>query len=281
MVIAFMHNYAHAQHFAQKINGNVHFLNRNGMGSVPPRFILYNFFKPLTNKEIYKQMKYINIQKARFIDRPNRFIAHVEIDGDMQVCHVKNTGRCKELLQNGCIVYLEKSNNPTRKTKYDLVAVEKDKLLVNMDSQAPNKVVKEWLEAGGLYQKPTLVYPEMKHGNSRVDFYIEDKNRKAFIEVKGVTLENDGVAAFPDAPTQRGIKHIYHLIDAVKEGYEAYLIFIIQFKPVKYIIPNDVTHPEFGKALREAFTAGVHVLAYDCIVTPDSMQINQMIEVKL
>lgn len=226
-------------------------------------------------------MKYINIHKARFIDRPNRFIAQVEIDGVVYAGHVKNTGRCKELLRPGSLVYLEESINPNRKTKYDLVAVEKEKVLVNMDSQAPNKVVKEWLEAGGIYPNPTLVRSEMKHGNSRVDFYIEDEDRKAFIEVKGVTLENDGVAAFPDAPTERGIKHIYHLIDVLKEGYEAYLIFIIQFKPVKYLMPNDVTHPDFGKALKEAVAAGVHVLAYDCNVTPDSMQMDQIVQVQL
>lgn len=227
-------------------------------------------------------MKYKNnIHKARFIDRPNRFIAHVELDGLIQVCHVKNTGRCKELLRTGSLVYLEENSNPNRKTKYDLVAVEKDKLLVNIDSQAPNKVVKEWLEAGGLYPNPTLVHPEVKHGNARMDFYIEDKKRRAFIEVKGVTLENDGVAAFPDAPTERGVKHIYHLIDLLQEGYEAYLIFIIQFKPVRYLIPNDITHAEFGKALREGVAAGVHVLAYDCIVKPDSMELDQKVQVRL
>lgn len=226
-------------------------------------------------------MNYINIRKARFIDRPNRFIARVELDGVVQVCHVKNTGRCKELLRPGKPVYLEENNNPNRKTKYDLVVVEKGKVLVNMDSQAPNKVVKEWLEAGGIYPNPTLVLPEIKHGNSRVDFYMEDRNRKAFIEVKGVTLENYGAAAFPDAPTERGIKHIYHLLEVMKEGYEAYLIFVIQFKPVKYLMPNDATCPEFGKALREGAAAGLHILAYDCIVTPDSMRMDQMVRVQL
>lgn len=226
-------------------------------------------------------MKYMNVHKAIFLSRPNRFIAQVEIDGVVQVSHVKNTGRCKELLRPGRLVYVEENSNPNRKTKYDLVVVEKEKLLVNIDSQAPNKVVKKWLEAGGIYPNPTLVYPEMKQGNSRVDFYIEDNDRKAFIEVKGVTLENDGEAAFPDAPTERGIKHIYHLIDVMKEGYEAYLIFIIQFKPVKYLIPNDVTHPGFGKALKEAVAAGVHVLAYDCYVTPDTMLMDQMVQIQL
>lgn len=226
-------------------------------------------------------MKYRNIHKAKFIDRPNRFIAHAEVDGVVQICHVKNTGRCKELLQQGCTVYLEENNDPNRKTKYDLVAVEKGKLLVNIDSQAPNKVVKKWLEAGGLYLKPTLICPEKKHGNSRVDFYIEDEERRAFIEVKGVTLEEDGVAAFPDAPTERGVKHLYHLIDVLKEGYEAYLVFVLQFKPAKYIMPNDVTHPEFGKALRVAVAAGVNVLAFDCMVTPDSLQLDQNVQVQL
>ncbi len=226
-------------------------------------------------------MKYKNIHKAKFIDRPNRFIAHAELDGVVQICHVKNTGRCKELLQHGCTVYLEENDDPNRKTKYDLVAVEKGKLLVNIDSQAPNKVVKEWLEAGGLFPNPTLIYSEKKHGNSRVDFYIEDETRKAFIEVKGVTLENDGVAAFPDAPTERGVKHIYHLIDVMKEGYEAYLVFVLQFKPAKYIIPNDVTHPEFGKALREAAAAGVKVMAFDCLVAPDSLKLDWVVQVRL
>ena len=226
-------------------------------------------------------MKYKNIHKGKFIERPNRFIAYVEIDGTIQTCHVKNTGRCRELLTQGCTVYLEESSNANRKTKYDLVAVEKGKLLVNIDSQAPNKVVKEWLEAGGLFSNPILIHSEKKHGNSRVDFYIEDENRKAFIEVKGVTLEDNGVAAFPDAPTERGVKHLYHLIDVMKEGYEAYLVFVLQFKPAKHIIPNDVTHPEFGKALREAVAAGVKVIAFDCLVTPDSLILDQVVQIRL
>ncbi|QNU66088.1 DNA/RNA nuclease SfsA [Ruminiclostridium herbifermentans] len=226
-------------------------------------------------------MKYKNIHKAKFIERPNRFIAYVEIDGTIQICHVKNTGRCRELLTQGCTVYLEESSNASRKTKYDLVAAEKGKLLINLDSQAPNTVVKEWLEAGGLFPNPTLIYSEKKHGNSRVDFYVEAKKRKAFIEVKGVTLEDNGVAAFPDAPTERGVKHLYHLIDAVQEGYEAYIIFVIQFKPVKYLIPNDVTHLQFGNALREAAAAGVKILAFDCIVTPDTLKLDQVVQVKL
>lgn len=226
-------------------------------------------------------MKYQNIQKARFIERLNRFIARVELNGGVQLCHVKNTGRCKELLIPGSVVYLEESSNPDRKTKYDLVVVEKKKKLVNIDSQAPNQVVKEWLEAGGLYLHPLVVRSEVKHGNSRFDFYVEDKGRKAFLEVKGVTLEDEGVAAFPDAPTERGIKHINHLLEVIMEGYEAYLLFVIQFKPVKYFIPNDVTHPQFGQALRKAVAAGVRVLAYDCIVTQDSLQLDESVQVRL
>ncbi|NLV17171.1 MAG: DNA/RNA nuclease SfsA [Syntrophomonadaceae bacterium] len=226
-------------------------------------------------------MKYANIHKARFIDRPNRFIAQVEINGDVQVAHVKNTGRCKELLIPGAHVFVAENNDPGRKTRYDLVVVEKGKMLVNIDSQAPNKVVKGWLETGGIYAKPTLIHSEKKYGNSRVDFYIEDQDKKAFIEVKGVTLENEGVAAFPDAPTERGIRHIHHLMDVIKEGYEAYLIFVIQFKPVEYFVPNDVTHPEFGKALRDAARSGVKILAYDCNIAPDAMTMDQKVPVHL
>lgn len=226
-------------------------------------------------------MNYSNIKRGIFFERPNRFIAHVEIDGIMQVCHVKNTGRCKELLIKGCTVYLEESENPARKTKYDLIAVEKGSILYNIDSQAPNKVVKEWLEAGNLYPNLKLIYPERMHGNSRVDFYIEDEKRRAFIEVKGVTLNENGVAKFPDAPTERGVKHLYHLIDVTKEGYEAYIIFVIQFKPAKYLIPNDITHPQFGIALREANVAGVKVMAYDCLVTSDSLKLDKVVQVKI
>ena len=226
-------------------------------------------------------MKYLNSHSGKFINRPNRFVANVEIDGQLQVCHVKNTGRCKELLLPGSRVYVEKSVNPNRKTAYDLVAVEKGELLINIDSQAPNKVILEWLQAGGLYPKSVLIQPEIKHKDSRLDFYLTHENRKAFIEVKGVTLEEKGVAAFPDAPTLRGIRHIQHLMDLAKKGYEAYLIFVVQFKPVKFVIPNDITHPEFGEILRQAALEGVHVLAYDCIVTPDTMILDKEIPVKL
>lgn len=226
-------------------------------------------------------MKYQNIHQGIFVARPNRFIAHVQLGEELHICHVKNTGRCKELLIPGCTVYLEESSNPNRKTKYDLVGVEKGNLLINMDSQAPNQVVKEWLEAGGIFPYPTKIQGEKQHGNSRVDFYLEEGDRKAFVEVKGVTLEVDGVASFPDAPTERGIKHIYHMMDAMKEGYEAYLVFVIQMKGIKYLVPNDTTHPAFGQALREAAKEGLNILAYDCIISKDTMVIDQKIEVRI
>ena len=226
-------------------------------------------------------MQYNRIHKGKFISRPNRFIAYVELDKRIEVCHVKNTGRLKELLTPGAVVYVEDSENPGRKTKYDLIAVEKGSMLVNMDSQAPNRAVRKWLEAGGLYPKPRRICPEYKYGDSKIDFYIEDESRRALLEVKGVTLEREGVAAFPDAPTERGIKHIRHLIQALKDGYEAYVIFVIQFKPVSCFVPNDLTHPAFGQALREASFAGVNILAYDCRVEPDRMELDKRVEVKL
>jgi len=226
-------------------------------------------------------MKYAKIHKGKFISRPNRFIAHVELDGRNEICHVKNTGRLKELLVPGAVVYLEESAGSGRKTKYDLIAVEKGNILVNMDSQAPNIAVKEWLLAGGLYPNPLRVSPEYKYADSKIDFYIEDDNRRALIEVKGVTLEREGVAAFPDAPTQRGVRHIHDLIRAAKDGYEAYVIFVVQFRPVKLFVPNDETHPEFGQALREAERAGVRILAYDCVVAPDGMKLDRRVDVSL
>ena len=244
-----------------------------------PLYATKNFL--ITFRIGVSQMTYLNSHKGKFIDRPNRFVANVEIDGQRHLCHVKNTGRCKELLLPGSTVYLEKSDNPNRKTAYDLVAVEKGNLLINIDSQAPNKVVFEWLKAGGLFPENTFIQPEIKYENSRLDFYVEHENRKAFIEVKGVTLEANRIAAFPDAPTLRGIRHIHHLMDIAKEGYEAYLIFVVQFKPVKYVIPNTITHPEFGETLRQAALEGVTVLAYDCIVTPETLLLDKRVPVKL
>ena len=231
-------------------------------------------------------MKYKNIIKGRFIERPNRFIAKVEIDGITETVHVKNTGRCRELLQRGNTVYLEKSDNPNRKTAYDLVAVEKQRgdkqpLLINMDSQIPNAVAEEWLRKGNVFSGNAVIRREVKYGNSRFDLYIEDGGRRAFLEVKGVTLEKDGVAMFPDAPTERGIKHINELIKCISEGYEAYILFVIQMKEVSLFTPNYETHAEFGKALCEAEKAGVRIMAADCVVTEDSIEIDSAVEIKL
>ena len=225
-------------------------------------------------------MKYSKIIKAQFISRPNRFIAYVSINGNIEKAHVKNTGRCKELLVPGCTVYLSVSDNPQRKTKYDLVVTEKNTgegrvLIINMDSQIPNDVAEEWLKSSDLFSPDAEIRREVKMGNSRFDFYIEDGDRKVFLEVKGCTLENNGVAMFPDAPTERGIKHIKELIECVKHGYEAYILFVIQMKGVHSFRPNDETHKEFGDMLRTAYENGVKVIAMDCIVTPDSLKIDK------
>ena len=231
-------------------------------------------------------MKYKNIEKGRFIERPNRFIARVEINGQTETVHVKNTGRCKELLQKGCTVYLEKSDNPERKTKYDLVAVEKIRegkppLLINMDSQIPNAAAEEWLLKGNIFSENAVIRREVKYGASRFDFYIDDGERRAFLEVKGVTLENDGVSMFPDAPTERGVKHINELIKCMADGYEAYILFVIQMKEIRLFTPNYQTHPEFGKALCEAEKAGVKIMAVNCVVTSESIEIDSEIRVQL
>ena len=225
-------------------------------------------------------MRYNKIIEANFIERPNRFIAYVDIAGKRTKVHVKNTGRCRELLRDNVTVYLEKSDNTERSTAYDLVAVDKDGRLINMDSNAPNKVVGEWLSAGGLYQDISMVRPETFFGNSRFDFYIESASGvKAFIEVKGVTLETDNVAAFPDAPSERAVKHVEELIEAHKQGYEAYLIFVVQMKNISRVEPNWNTQPDFGKALQVARSAGVHLLAYDCLVEQDSLAIHKEVPV--
>lgn len=227
-------------------------------------------------------MRYENIVTGQFKSRPNRFIAMVEIDGKIEKCHVKNTGRCRELLLPDAEVYLEKSGNPQRKTAYDLIGVKKGELLINMDSQAPNKAVKEWLEEEAYFKHVTFIKPECKYGNSRIDFYLEtEERRKIFIEVKGVTLEEEGIARFPDAPTERGIKHIQELQQAVAEGYEAYILFVIQMKEIRQFEPNDRTHQAFGDALREAKKHGVSILAYDCVVTRDSMRLDSPVKVQI
>lgn len=226
-------------------------------------------------------MRYTNIHKGTFISRPNRFIANVMIDGREEVCHVKNTGRCRELLVEGCTVWLEHSDSESRKTAFDLVTVEKGHRLINMDSQAPNKAVVEWLREKKPFGEGFCVYPERKYGNSRFDFYMESQNRKIFMEVKGCTLEKDGVVLFPDAPTLRGVKHIRELSRCLDEGYEAYIMILVQMSDVKYFTPNYDTHPEFGEALEKAAQKGVKILCYDCDVTPDSMTVGKPVEVKL
>lgn len=224
-------------------------------------------------------MKYTDIEKGIFIERPNRFIAHVEILGRKETVHVKNTGRCRELLRPGVTVYVEKSRKPERKTAWDLIAVQKGKRLINMDSQAPNRLVKEWIEKGGLLRKVTKIRPEYTYGNSRIDLYAEADGKKVLIEVKGVTLEEDGVVRFPDAPSERAVKHVNELVRAVEEGYEAYVFFVIQMRGVRMFTPNIDTHPAFGGALKAAAHAGVHVVAYDCAVTTDEIEIRDEVPV--
>ena len=225
-------------------------------------------------------MKYGHMVAGRFLARPNRFIAHVQINGQTEICHVKNTGRCKELLSIGAEVWCEQATNPNRKTKYDLITVKKGDRLINMDSQAPNIAAGEWLAAGGLGQVESI-RPETFHGDSRYDFSFVKDGKTCFLEVKGVTLENDSVCAFPDAPTDRGAKHLRGLTQAVKDGFGAYALFVIQMADVKYLHPNDATDPEFGKALREAAKNGVQVMAVDCQVTEDTMVIGSFVEVRL
>ncbi len=214
-------------------------------------------------------MKYRNTKTAAFVSRPNRFTAIVEIDGQKETVHVKNTGRCRELLLPGAEVVLEKSDNPNRKTKYDLIGVRKENIgWVNIDSQATNKVMAEWLKT----QDYTLIRPEYTYGNSRIDFYMEKRDEKYLMEVKGCTLEIDGVGYFPDAPTERGIKHLKELAKAVGKGYHAILAFVIQMNGITEVRPNMVTHPAFGNALKESKEAGVEVLFLPCRVTQDTLE---------
>ena len=223
-------------------------------------------------------MKYTNIVGGTFISRPNRFIAKVNIDGTEHTVHVKNTGRCKELLVPGCTVFLEKSDNPNRKTLYDLVAVVKGDRVINMDSQAPNTVFAQWVKK----QLPTaFIKREHTYKDSRFDCYIETETDKIFVEVKGVTLEENGCVRFPDAPTERGIKHIKGLVDAVENGYKAAVFFVIQMEDVISFSPNYETQPQFGRALKDAEKAGVKILAYSCKVTPDSLEIDKPVPVIL
>lgn len=227
-------------------------------------------------------MIYKNIIEAEFVRRTNRFIAVVNINGREETVHVKNTGRCKELLIPGSLVYLEKSDNPLRKTQYDLIAVLKNgEKLVNIDSQVVNEIAFDWLRKGNIFPKGSKIKREVRYGNSRFDIYMENGLRKAFLEVKGVTLEDNGSARFPDAPTERGIKHVNELINCLNEGYEAYILFVIQMKGVTFFSPNDLTHKAFGDTLRTACKAGVKIKAVDCIVSSNSIDIDSEVEIRL
>ena len=230
-------------------------------------------------------MTYPNIHPGIFIKRPNRFIAHVEVDGAEEICHVKNTGRCRELLVPGAKVWLVESDNPERKTRFDLVAVEKVRadgtLLINMDSQAPNHIFREWAEAGNFRPGLKILRGETTYGNSRFDFYWEDSEKRGFVEIKGVTLEHDGVVRFPDAPTERGVKHLEELISAKAAGYEAAVCFIVQMEGMDHLEPNDATHPAFGDALRKCAAAGVEVFALECETAPGYVKAVREIPIKL
>lgn len=231
-------------------------------------------------------MRYSNVVQATFLRRPNRFVAFVLLDGVETVVHVKNTGRCGELLVPGATVFLAVSDNPLRKTKYDLIAVEKQRhgkeaLLVNMDSQVPNEVTAEWLPECGLFSGNAVIRREVSWGKSRFDFYIEDGSRKCFLEVKGCTLEHDGIASFPDAPTERGLKHIHELTKCISSGYEAYVLFVIQMKEMSVFRPNELHDPAFSNALRQAVALGVKIIAMDCVVTPDTVKIDKTVAVDI
>ena len=214
-----------------------------------------------------------------FLERPNRFIARVRTEVGEEICHVKNTGRCRELLVPGAQVYLSVSDGQNRKTRCDLIAVQKGRMLINMDSQAPNRAAKEFIPR--LFPGVTRIVPEKTIGQSRLDFYLEAGERKIFMEVKGVTLEEEGIALFPDAPTERGIKHLEELIRLKEQGYEAALLLVIQMKGISYFAPNKKTHPQFAESLKKADAAGVQIMAYDCCVTPDSMALDERVEIRL
>ena len=226
-------------------------------------------------------MKYKRITEGRFISRANRFIATVEMEGVPTTVHVKNTGRCRELLVPGTTVYLAVSDNPSRKTKYDLIAVDKNGLLINMDSQIPNDIAAEWLRGSGLFSPDAIIRREVTCGKSRFDFMICEGEKTSYLEVKGVTLETDGVARFPDAPTERGAKHLRELTALAKQGIGAYVLFVIQMKQIRELHPNDTMDPAFGTALREAAQAGVVIRAVDCIVTPESIMADREVKIVL
>ncbi len=223
-------------------------------------------------------MKYDNIKRAVFIDRPNRFIAHCEVDGAVETVHVKNTGRCRELLVPGAEVWVQESDNPNRKTRYDLISVQKGDRLVNMDSLAPNKLFREYVESGMFPQKVTSIRSEYSHGDSRFDFLLDDD---ILVEVKGVTLEREDRAYFPDAPTERGRKHLRHLAEYARQGGQAYVCFVVQMEGIKTLSPNDATDPEFGAALREAQDAGVNIIGFNCRVVPGIVEPLDIVDIIL
>ena len=225
-------------------------------------------------------MHYPNLERGTFLERPNRFIAHVALNGKPVVCHVKNTGRCKELLVPGAAVGIQHAPSPGRKTEWDLISVQKGERLINMDAAAPNRAFEEWAAKGGFLPGLTMLKREAVHGDSRFDFYMETADKRLFAEIKGVTLEKDGVARFPDAPTARGVKHLRGLMNCVKQGYEAWAVFVIQMRGVRYMEANRFTHPEFADAMQEARQAGVHLLALDCRVTWDEMEIGEPVIIR-
>ncbi len=224
-------------------------------------------------------MYYPNVKEGIFVERVNRFIANVYINDKLETCHVKNTGRCKEILVNDSKVLVQEFDSNSRKTKFDLISVYKGRKLINIDSQIPNKMFGEFLNSSCLFKDINYFKSEVTFGNSRFDFYIEYQNKKAFIEVKGVTLERDGVVLFPDAPTSRGVKHLKELIRAKREGYEAYVIFIVQMEDVKYFTPNYEMHKEFGEALSFCKDEGVGVLAFDSVVSKNEIYIKGKVDV--
>ena len=227
-------------------------------------------------------MRYKQVVPATFLARPNRFVAEVLLpEGETIVCHVKNTGRCRELLVPGCKVWLETATHPARKTGYDLIAVEKGDRLINMDSQAPNRVFGEWVAGSGVFGDVSRIRPEYCYGESRLDFCLETAGGIHLVEVKGVTLESDGNARFPDAPTERGVRHIRELQRAAENGIDATLCFVIQMENARTLRPNDETQPAFGEAMRKAAAAGVRMMAWDCIVTPDGLSIARQVPVLL
>ncbi|TYQ15132.1 UNVERIFIED_CONTAM: sugar fermentation stimulation protein A [Acetivibrio alkalicellulosi] len=228
-------------------------------------------------------MKYSLIKKGVFLNRPNRFIANVSIDGREETVHVKNTGRCKEILIHGTSVVLEESQNKERKTRYSLIAAYKDNMLINIDSQVPNQVVFEAVKQGKIEELKNIshIRKETKYKNSRFDLYYEKEGLKGFVEIKGVTLEKDGIAKFPDAPTQRGTKHIYEIINSSENGYQSFIFFLIQFRGVKYFTPNRIMDESFAYALKEAHNKGIAILVYDSIVTENGIDLGDMVELKI